>query len=225
MDAFTAAADAKTCPFCEMKDKLEKDSIGFVLGPSYMEDDVRLETDRLGFCRRHYDLLYAEQNRLGLSLIVYTHLKKICAALESQSPNAARGGLLARKAGTVSPLAASMAEFNDGCYLCERVERMFERYIETFFYMCQKSRELVVLLQSSGGLCLSHFSMILTEGPKKLRPAAWNELAAEVLPVQAAAFSELAADLDKFIRKFDYRNKNEPLGSAKDALPRALKKL
>ena len=37
------------CPVCAMQQALEADAIEFTMGPSYMEDDVRMETDRIGF--------------------------------------------------------------------------------------------------------------------------------------------------------------------------------
>lgn len=53
MDAFHADDE---CPFCFIERNLEQHALDFVLGQgaSYMEDDVRAETDKLGFCRDHY---------------------------------------------------------------------------------------------------------------------------------------------------------------------------
>ena len=52
------------CPFCEMRKKIEDSAIEFTLGPSYMEDDNREVTDKLGFCPVHIRRLYSEKNRL-----------------------------------------------------------------------------------------------------------------------------------------------------------------
>ena len=51
MDAFNANDE---CPFCFIERKLEQEAISFIMGPAYMEDDIREETDRLGFCRHHH---------------------------------------------------------------------------------------------------------------------------------------------------------------------------
>ena len=59
-EAFESDAE---CPFCKMFCGLEQDAIDFTLGPSYMEDDNREVTDRLGFCPTHIRRLYAEKNR------------------------------------------------------------------------------------------------------------------------------------------------------------------
>ena len=44
-DAF--AMDSE-CPICAMKTILENNAVEFTMGPSYMEDDIRMETDRTG---------------------------------------------------------------------------------------------------------------------------------------------------------------------------------
>ena len=61
-DAF--AVDCE-CPVCSMYDSLERDAIEFTMGPSYMEDDIRMETNKIGFCSHHVKQLYKHQNRLG----------------------------------------------------------------------------------------------------------------------------------------------------------------
>ena len=65
-DAFEKECE---CPLCQMYDELEKESIDFMLGPSYMEDDIRMATDKTGFCAKHIKQLYDGQNRLGIALI------------------------------------------------------------------------------------------------------------------------------------------------------------
>ena len=76
MDAFKAEDE---CPFCYLEREAEQHAISFALGSgaSYMEDDVRAETDAMGFCRHHYKMMYDYGNRLGSGLILSTHLKKL----------------------------------------------------------------------------------------------------------------------------------------------------
>ena len=49
MDAVKAGDE---CPCCYLERKLEQDAISFTLGSSYMEDDIRADTDQTGFCRK-----------------------------------------------------------------------------------------------------------------------------------------------------------------------------
>ena len=83
MDAFKAEDE---CPFCYLEREAEQHAISFALGSgaSYMEDDVRAETDAMGFCRHHYKMMYDYGNRLGSGLILSTHLKKLNQELAAQ---------------------------------------------------------------------------------------------------------------------------------------------
>lgn len=44
------------CPFCFIHRSIEQDLLDFVLGSgsSYMEADIREQTDKAGFCRYHF---------------------------------------------------------------------------------------------------------------------------------------------------------------------------
>ncbi len=80
MDAFK---EANECPFCFMYHTLEKkQAMNFVLGPSYMETDVRKKTNELGFCKEHLTKLYGQKNRLGLALMLHSHMNVTKDSLE-----------------------------------------------------------------------------------------------------------------------------------------------
>ena len=64
------------CPFCFLERQAEQRSIRYALGPgaSYMEPDVRAETDAAGFCAEHLKKLYDYGNVLGSALMLQTHI-------------------------------------------------------------------------------------------------------------------------------------------------------
>ena len=70
------------CPLCQMYKEIEDEAIEFTLGPSYMEDDIRMETDKTGFCVNHIKRLYDSQNRLGIALMLHTHMKHNIKSIE-----------------------------------------------------------------------------------------------------------------------------------------------
>ena len=82
-DAFHADDE---CPFCYLEREAEQHALEFILGSgaSYMEDDIRMETDKIGFCRHHYKMMYDYGNRLGTGLILSTHMKKLNQELTEQ---------------------------------------------------------------------------------------------------------------------------------------------
>ena len=60
------------CPFCNLRRTVEQKTIRFALGPgaSYMEPDVRGETDKAGFCGAHFKKMYDYGNSLGSALMM-----------------------------------------------------------------------------------------------------------------------------------------------------------
>ena len=63
------------CPMCILEKRLEDDALKYTLGPSMMEPDSRIETNKKGFCNLHFTKLYnTQENRLPLGLVIDTHL-------------------------------------------------------------------------------------------------------------------------------------------------------
>ena len=43
------------CPHCLLQDMLENNELEIILGASMMEPDIRIETNKKGFCKHHFD--------------------------------------------------------------------------------------------------------------------------------------------------------------------------
>ena len=80
-DAF--ARDCE-CPVCAMYKVLETNAVEYTMGPSYMEDDVRAQTDQSGFCAKHMQMMLAQENSLGLALILKTHIDKTNSEIDKK---------------------------------------------------------------------------------------------------------------------------------------------
>ena len=78
-EAFEKSAADKSCgcPFCTLFNKLEDNELELILGASMMEPDVRIRTNKEGFCRTHYDMMFARNNRLGMALTLESHLAEL----------------------------------------------------------------------------------------------------------------------------------------------------
>ena len=59
------------CPFCRMRDMLEDRMATYITGAAMMEPDVRIETNRLGFCKDHFEHILQRGSRL---LLPFLHL-------------------------------------------------------------------------------------------------------------------------------------------------------
>ena len=65
------------CPICRIRDTLEQHTIEYIMGAAMMEPDVRIETNKAGFCKEHFEQMRACKNRLSLALMLQTHLQEL----------------------------------------------------------------------------------------------------------------------------------------------------
>ena len=210
------------CAFCAMMDKLEENAIRFILGPAYMEDDVRMKTNKTGFCKKHMDIMYKEQNRLGLALMLHTHVQELNKNIKSLADYVEKPSLFGSSADSyVSRLGAHLAGTYEDCYICSNINGTFKRYVDTFFMLWAKGGQEAQLIRSQKGYCLHHFTVILQHA-SKLSAKKRKVFMGEIFPTWQSYIKELEEDLDWFTQKFDHRNKDEPWKNSKDALPRAI---
>ncbi|MCL2048916.1 MAG: DUF6062 family protein [Defluviitaleaceae bacterium] len=217
-----ALREPQGCAFCVMLDKLERDAIQFITGPAYMEDDIRMETNKTGFCKKHLEAIYKEQNRLGLGLMLHTHVQRLVKDLTDITEKRIPATLFAKdRGGVLNKLKSHLQNVDNDCYVCKRVESTFLRYIDTFFYLWGRAGDEARLISSQKGYCLPHFIALLA-AVENLSGTRREKFLDEILPAQMARFKEMENDLEWFTLKFDHRNADEPWKSSKDALPRAI---
>lgn len=222
-DAF--AVDCE-CPVCSMYDSLEKDAIEFTMGPSYMEDDIRMETNKIGFCTHHVKQLYKHQNRLGLALILHTHMQRTNRDLEDllSSDKPVKKGLFAKKTEDASPVTEYIENLNHSCYICNRIDRIFARYLATIYHCYEHDEEFRRKFAASKGFCTKHFGMLYEGAPSSLSGKRLPEFIKTLNEVYLTNMKRVTDDLEWFTDKFDYRNEDKPWKNSKDALPRSMNK-
>lgn len=230
MDALKANDE---CPFCFIERSLEQHAINFVLGSgaSYMEDDVRAETDRLGFCRTHYKKLYDYGNRLGCGLILSTHIKQknkeLSEKLQSYQPT--KISILNRfKKSAITdqnPISQWIKEQEHTCYICNHSYDTYIRYLDTFFELYKKEPEFVELFKNSKGFCLIHFCDLIAKAEQKLSEKDCNAFIDQLFPLMLENMQRVQKDMEWFCDKFDYRNKNADWRNSKDAIQRTMQKM
>ena len=212
------------CPLCVMYKSLEDKAIDFTMGPSYMDDDVRGETSRLGFCEKHLELLYKNQNRLGLALILKSHMDLLIKEAEKGSGLNAKLSIpsLFRKKGEQSVAASD--KHRHTCYICHKIEGTFERYIATIFHLYHTEREFRSKFSACKGFCVNHYTLLRDQAPKYLGGEELNSFIKELDTLYLENMKRVRDDLEWFVNKFDYRYAEEPWKNARDAMPRAMLK-
>ena len=217
------------CPFCYIERDVERRALRFVAGPgaSYMEPDIRAETNRLGFCPGHMQKLYDYGNLLGAALMLQTHYEELLAQLHTglEKPGEDRKKPLFRKkqpnAGELywEALAGRVGD----CYVCDKVSSNMDRYYSTFYHLIREP-EFRAKAENSKGVCLRHLAQLLA-GEEKL-PAGQREwFYGTWLPKVEENLLRVKGDLDWFIAKHDYRNAGGDWKQSRDALPRTMQKI
>lgn len=220
-DAFASECE---CPLCAMRQELERNAIEYTMGPSYMEDDNRAMTDKLGFCNKHVTDLYHEKNRLGLALMLNTHMDKVIKDLKECAAKGSAPNKLFKKNSEDSAVGSYIRELTGRCFICERINNTFDRYLDTIFHLWKKEPAFVETVKNSKGFCVSHYGYLYDAAREHLSGAAFDEFIEILNKVFFENLERVNEDVSWFINKFDYRYQNEPWKNAKDALPRAVTK-
>ena len=58
------------CPFCRMESMLEEQYVKFITGDAMMEPNIRIETNKKGFCHRHFSQMFEKGQKLPNALIL-----------------------------------------------------------------------------------------------------------------------------------------------------------
>lgn len=210
------------CPLCFLNQELERNAIEYTMGPSYMEDDNRAETDRLGFCADHIRKLYNEKNRLGLALMLKTHTDKTIKDLKELSASSSLQSKSLFKKAPASSVSAYIKELESHCFICERMTQTRQRYLDTFFHLWKKDTAFKDTVKTSKGFCVQHYGILMDQAGNTLSKEALSEFEAVINEVFFTNMERVNEDLEWFINKFDYRYANEPWKQAKDSIPRAI---
>ena len=201
------------CPFCRLYRKLENDEIELILGASMMEPDVRIQTNELGFCGRHFDIMFERNNRLGLALILESHLDVI---RESCEP----GGLFDSR---TAQIPEKLEKLEHTCYVCKRIEHSFGKMVENAVYLYDTEQEFREKTKTEPYYCLPHYRMFLNAGKAHMNKKRYPEFRKALAETVNKYFDELRGDVSHFCKKFDYRYENEPWGNSKDSVERAIR--
>ena len=195
------------CPLCEIKKIVQEQFLHEFLNDAVMEDNTRIKVGKLGFCDKHFDMLFSRQNKLSVALQIGTRADKIMEIItETKS---VKGAI---------KQAEALKKSSSTCIICDLIEESMVKYYKTIAQMFVREKGFYKTLISSKGFCLEHYCELL----KYSRSAGFasKEYVSLLSGVQRRNFTRLQGELKEFCDKHDYRNAMKPLGSAETALPR-----
>lgn len=202
------------CPFCRLFGKLEDNHLTTILGAAMMEDDVRTQTNALGFCKKHSADMFARKNHLSLALMLDTHLATLQRGLDIGSP------LFKDK---TTKMLDVITPINQSCYVCRRIEHDFAKMMENSVLLWEVDKDFRKKFSSQPYFCLPHYQRLLENAKAQLGKKILPEFLRAAEEVENEYLSKLHDDVLFFCKKFDYRYTDEPWGTAKDAVERAIR--
>ncbi len=232
------------CPLCLMEEKLEEEALEYTLGASMMEPDSRIETNKNGFCQKHFTKLNnLQKNRLSLALIIDTHLieqnARLSKAYENNSSLIAKECDLSLGDGLVNKLKRKktatqeflaeivqvLDELEHSCTICNKINFTMDKFIDVILYLYFKEPEFFRLFNSKKGVCIKHLKLLLLGCQKYLDTKNQAIFIRNLMSQQVTNMQRIQEDVNWFTKKFDYRFKDEPWKNSKDAIQRSIKKL
>ena len=199
-----------SCPLCNLYKKLESDELSLILGASMMEPDVRIKTNRLGFCPHHFGKMLTNGKRLPLALMLESHLDEL------------RGEIAGRGA-SPDKTVKRLETLADTCYVCSRIEDNFGRLVSNVVYMWETDAVFREKFEAQKYFCINHYAALLACGKREMPKKVYREFAPCAESIVNKALDELCADVSWFCKKYDYRYDDEPWGNAKDSPERAIR--
>ena len=204
------------CPICNMRNSVEEHICEYIMGAAMMEPDVREETNELGFCLTHYNMLLKQNNRLSLALMLNTHLAQFREEILDKKDGVFNKGAKAKK----------LADMKETCFVCAKVDWGVNHMLETVFTMFKNDEGFRRLYSAQEYLCIPHYRKLMTAAQSKLKKddlKAFCDATDELVGKYAKA---LNSDVKEFCDSFDYRNAgklhNEDMEHVRSSIERAI---
>lgn len=220
------------CPFCFIERNVEQNLMDFVLGScaSYMESDVRDETDKEGFCRAHMQKMFDYGNTLGNGWILKTYYKKLLKEMDAQFKQFKPGKTsmadrFRKTAQSNNAIGQWVVQKESTCYICDRFKKEYERYLDTFYYLYKNDPDFVAKIKNGKGFCLHHFGELCSGADGRLSDKEKADFYPMIFAVMQRNMERMSSDVDWLIEKFDYLNKDADWKNSKDAVQRGMQKL
>ena len=190
------------CPICLMRKASEDNSCEYISGAAMMEPDIRIETNKLGFCAEHFSMLLKTSARLPLALILSTHLDEI------QNEAFDKKNSLARS-----------EEFEKTCYICSRTDDDLDRFLHGMFGMYKEDEAFRKLFSEQEYICFPHRSLLINRARKVLKKDVLKQFENETEALAKNRLIQLRGGLDELCKSFDYRNAGKPLSETAQNAP------
>lgn len=201
------------CPICRLRNMLEKRAVEYITGAAMMEPDIRIETNKKGFCLTHYRQMLGQRNRLSVALTMESRLEE----LEKQIFTGSFIGKTAKKQAKDAAAALST------CYVCQQMDDAMEKMLATVCRTWEGQREFRDLFERQDSLCLPHFAALVEASASAMSKKAQPDFAKAASKLARQYLITLREDVHHFCGMYDHSNAgNNDWGNSKDSIERSV---
>ena len=190
------------CPICLARKVSEDNSCEYISGAAMMEPDIRIETNKKGFCAEHFNMLLKTSARLPLALVLSTHLDEIQNQAFDKKTAIQRG-----------------EEFEKTCYICSRIDGDLGRFLHGMFGMYKEDEEFRKLFSEQEYICFPHRNLLISRARKALKKDILKQFEGTTETLAKNRLVQLREGLDELCKSFDYRNAGKPLSEIAQNAP------
>ena len=194
------------CPFCRMRDMLEDRMAVYITGAAMMEPDIRIETNRLGFCQEHFNQILAKGHKLSVALMLKQVQEEIFP--EDGKPNPKK-------------IAAAVHAREHSCFVCDNLEKNTQHLMGSFLALWRKDPDFRKLYREQDHICLTHYGAVM-EAAQKLPKKEFAEFYTVTTRLAKQYLETVTGDVSHFCQMFDYRSVGGDWGNSVDAVERAI---
>ncbi len=201
------------CPICRMRKTVETHIIDYIMGAAMMEPDVRIETNKVGFCKDHYKKMLNHRGRLALSLMLDSHLDEL-------NKNIFAGGFL----NSAASKAKKARRLSEECFICSKIDWGFERMIETVYRCYENERDFRELFDNQPMFCLPHYEQLVAGIDKKSMKKYGSEMAKKLTEITGSYAKSLSNDVKNYCKVYNYQNSTDSCDweNSKDSVERSI---
>ncbi len=203
------------CPLCRIEKKLDNESLEYIMGAAMMEPDVRIETNRLGFCSEHFNAMLEMKNRLSLALMLQSYLAEL---QEKAFPT--KTSFMSKK--EFEGVSAKLSEATQNCFVCSRVSEKLSQYMRNIIYLWQSNEEFREKTRMQEYFCPKHLSLLFESARQYLSKRSFGKFCDDHFIGTRKVLSSLSEDVTKFCNSYNYMFRDVPLGEAKVSVERTI---
>ena len=206
--------DTDGCPICRMRRMLEEQYVEYITGAAMMAPDVRVKTNKTGFCHRHFSMMVNTGPRLSNALLLQTHIdelrKKVFPKKNTDIPD--------------KKMLAAIRENDGTCYVCDRIDFDILHLLSTVYVQYGADESFREQYRAQDFICLDHYALVMANVSKKaMDKKTFVRFCEDTNALSKGYMDKLYDSVTHFTTMFDYRNAGGDYKDSKDAIERSVR--